>query len=178
MRARLRGLTAFYTGDFWLARRSEANALMLEHHNVHLLRPLGSIGTLTGGARLEDRASEPAGALPPDTGLVVADFYHAERGELEHLVELFEARVQPALLAEDITSSDTSWPSSRPTTIRGSRSSRTIRSFSSSPPTEIVMTATACGASGGAPARPRVEVWTSSWRRRCSRAICTRPPGP
>src|SRR5262249_21722860 len=47
--ARLRGLTGFYGGAFWLARRDEANAMMLEHHDVHLLRPLAPIAALTGG---------------------------------------------------------------------------------------------------------------------------------
>jgi hypothetical protein len=93
MPARLRGLTAFYGGSFWLARRAEANAMMLEHHDVHLLRPLGPIAALTGGAQLEDTASEPPGAFRSDTGLVVADFYHAEPAALPRLVERFERRV-------------------------------------------------------------------------------------
>lgn len=100
MRTRLRGLSAFYGGPFWLARRSEANAMMLEHHNVRLLRPLGPVAALTGGATLEDRASEPPGAVPPHAGLVVADFYHAEPAGLGRLVEVFEQRVQPALLEQ------------------------------------------------------------------------------
>ena len=99
MRTRLRGLSTFYSGPFWQARRAEANAMMLEHHNVHLLRPLGSIAALTGGATLEDRASEPPGAVPPETGLVVADFYRTEPAKLGRLVELFEERVRPTLLA-------------------------------------------------------------------------------
>ena len=100
MRTRLRGLSAFYGGPFWQARSAEANAMMLEHHNVHLLRPLGSIAALTGGATLEDRASEPPGAVPPETGLVVADFYRTEPAKLGRLVELFEQRVRPTLLEE------------------------------------------------------------------------------
>src|SRR6185295_2905159 len=40
MAARLRGLTAFYGGPFWLARRDTANAIIRDHENVHLLRPL------------------------------------------------------------------------------------------------------------------------------------------
>jgi quinol monooxygenase YgiN len=100
MRARFRGLDAFYSGPFWQARREEANAMMREHHNVHLLRPLGSVAALTGGATLEDRASEPPGAGPPETGLVVADFYHTEPAKLGRLVELFEQRVRPILLEQ------------------------------------------------------------------------------
>ena len=100
MGTRVRGLSAFYSGPFWHARRDEANAMMLEHHNVHLLRPLGSIAAMTGGATLEDRASEPPGAVRPETGLVVADFYRTEPAKLGGLVELFEQRVQPTLLQQ------------------------------------------------------------------------------
>ena len=100
MATRLRGLSAFYGGPFWHARRDEANAMMLEHHNVHLLRPLGSIAAMTGGATLEDRASEPPGAVRPETGLVVVDFYRTEPAKLGGLVELFEQRVRPALLEQ------------------------------------------------------------------------------
>jgi hypothetical protein len=100
METRLPGLSRFYDGPFWQARRSEANAMMLEHHNVHLLRPLGSITALTGGLTLENRASEPPGALPSHTGLVAVDFYHAQPAALGRLVELFEQRVRPALVTE------------------------------------------------------------------------------
>jgi len=94
--ARLRGLTGFYDGAFWLARRETANAMILEHHDVHLLRPLDAIERMTGGASLDDRAREPAGLTPPSTGLVVVDFYRAA-GARERLVDVFEARVRPAL---------------------------------------------------------------------------------
>jgi hypothetical protein len=97
---RLRGLSAFYGGPFWHARRDEANAMMLEHHNVHLLRPLGSIAAMTGGVTLEDRAPEPPGAVRPETGLVVVDFYRTEPAKLGGLVERFEQRVRPALLRQ------------------------------------------------------------------------------
>jgi NIPSNAP len=39
MEARRRGLERFYGGPVWQAHRSTANAMMLEHHDVHLLRP-------------------------------------------------------------------------------------------------------------------------------------------
>jgi len=95
---RLRGLTAFYDGAFWLARRETANAMIREHHDVHLLRPLGSIETLTGSASLDDRAPrEPAGLTPPSTGLVVVDFYRAA-GARDRLVDVFETRVRSALV--------------------------------------------------------------------------------
>ena len=74
--------------------------MILDSDDVHLLRPLEPSAALTGGQSLEDRASEPSGAVPPDAGLVVADFYRAKPGALDDLVELFERRVRPALLQQ------------------------------------------------------------------------------
>ena len=74
MEARLRGLQDFYSGAFWLARREETNAMLLDHENVHLLRPLGPVAVLTGGASPDSRASEPAGAVASRTGVVTARF--------------------------------------------------------------------------------------------------------
>jgi len=100
MRARLQGLTGFYGGSFWQARRDQANAMMVEHHDVHLLRPLAPIARLTGGARPEDRASEPPGVVSSRTGLVTADFYHAAPEAREDLVDRFDRTVRPALEAD------------------------------------------------------------------------------
>ena len=100
MAARRRGLTGFYDGAFWLAHRDEANGMMLEHHDVHLLRPLAGLDGLIRGLALEERAAEPAGALPPHTGLVVADFYRAAPGGLPRLVALYEQRLRPALMEQ------------------------------------------------------------------------------
>jgi len=99
MPARFRGLSGFYGGAFWEAHCSRANAMMREHHNVHLLRPLGPTSILTGSLSLEDRASEPPGTLRPDTGLVAVDFYRAA-GALAPLVTFFEGRMQPALVEQ------------------------------------------------------------------------------
>lgn len=99
MRARRQGLERFYDGAFWQARRAEANAMMREHHDVHLLRPLGPIDVLTGGLSLEDRASEPPGVVPPYSGLVVVDFYRTEPAALPRLVEAFEQRWRGTLVA-------------------------------------------------------------------------------
>jgi hypothetical protein len=100
MGARLRGLSGFYEGPFWQARRTEANAMMRDSDHVHLLRPLGPSAALTGGLSLEDRASEPPGAVPSHTGLVAVDFYRAAPGALDRLVERFDQHVRPALFAE------------------------------------------------------------------------------
>src|SRR5262249_45345299 len=101
MAARLRGLSSFYGGAFWQARPDAANAMMLEHQNVHLLRPLAHITALTGGATPEEHASEPPGALPARTGLVAVDFYRAAPEAAEDLVDRFERKVRPALVASE-----------------------------------------------------------------------------
>jgi hypothetical protein len=98
MRARRRGLEAFYGGAFWLARREAANAMIRDNDEVHLLRPLGPIDALTGGLSLEGGASEPPGVVPPHTGLVVADWYRTEPATLPRLVEAFEQRLRAALV--------------------------------------------------------------------------------
>jgi hypothetical protein len=100
MAARFRGLSAFYGGPFWQARRSAANGMILDSDDVHLLRPLGPDTALAEGLCLEDRAAEPPGTAPPRTGLVAVDLHRAEPGGLERVVELFEHRVRPALLEQ------------------------------------------------------------------------------
>ena len=98
MAARLRGLSGFYGGPFWLARRDEANAMIREHHDVHLLRPLAPLARLTGGTSPEDVAAAAPGTVPAETGLVVADFYRVPPAALGRAVELFEREIQPALV--------------------------------------------------------------------------------
>ena len=100
MTARRRGLEGFYGGACWLARRSAANAMMREHHDVHLLRPLGSLERMTAGVSPGDRAAEPPGLAPPSTGLVAVDFYRAA-GALARLVEVFGERVHAALVEHE-----------------------------------------------------------------------------
>jgi hypothetical protein len=100
METRRRGLSGFYGGPAWKTHGPTANGMMLEFHNVHLLRPLAPIADLTGGLSLEDRASEPAGVLPAHTGLVAVDFYRSQPGGLDRLIELFERRLRPALVEQ------------------------------------------------------------------------------
>jgi quinol monooxygenase YgiN len=99
MAARLRGLTGFYSSPFWLARRDAANAMIRDHENVHLLRPLAPVAGLTGGASPDDTVAAPAGSVPANTGLVVADFHRFPPAALGRALELFEQEVRPALLA-------------------------------------------------------------------------------
>lgn len=97
MAARRGALEAFYGGPFWLARRDHANAMMREHHDVHLLRPLSPLAALTGGLVLEDRAREPAGVLSSEAGLVAVDLYRAAPSDRNRLIEVFERDVAPIL---------------------------------------------------------------------------------
>jgi hypothetical protein len=97
MKARRRGLDGFYDGAFWQARRSEANAMIRDHTDVHLLRPLGPLDLLTGGVSLAERASAPPGVVSPAAGLVVVDFYRATGG-LDRLVHALDKRLRSELL--------------------------------------------------------------------------------
>jgi hypothetical protein len=92
MESRLRGLSGFYGGPYWKARRNTANEMIVDSDHVHLLRPVGPIDLLDGGLALEDRASEPPGVVPEDGGLVAVDFYRAAPGGLERVIEAFERR--------------------------------------------------------------------------------------
>jgi hypothetical protein len=92
MESRLRGLSGFYGGPFWQARRDRANEMILDSDHVHLLRSLGPVESLTGGLALEDRAAEPPGEAPPDGGLVAVDFYRTAPGGRERLIEAFAGR--------------------------------------------------------------------------------------
>jgi hypothetical protein len=148
MRTRLRGLTGFYGGAFWQARRDATNAMLLDHENVHLLRPLGPVDALTGGEELEDRAAAPLAATPPEAGLVVVDFYRVDPAELGKAVALFERRGRAALVEQVTPCSHTSSPRRRRTTTPGSVSSRIPGSSWSSPPIATRRTAPGHGATG------------------------------
>jgi hypothetical protein len=100
MAAREQGLTAFYGGPVWKEHGPGANRMLVDHENVHLLKPLGEVGSLTEGLALEDRAAEPAGVVPAGSGFLVADFYRARPGARGRLVALFENRLRPALIAQ------------------------------------------------------------------------------
>lgn len=100
MKTREQALTAFYGGPVWREHGPGANAMLLDHENVHLLRPLGEVASLTEGLALEDRAAEPAGVVPADSGFVVAELYRARPGARGRLVALFENRLRPALIAQ------------------------------------------------------------------------------
>ncbi len=140
METRRRGLGGFYGGPAWKAHGPTANGMMLEFHNVHLLRPLAPIADLTGGLSLEDRAAEPAGALPPHTGLVAVDFHRSRPGGLDRRVETSSGACGRRSSSRGPRSSATLSRSWRPTTIRGCRSIRRPTSSWSSRPIAIAST--------------------------------------
>lgn len=78
MSERSRLLPAFYGGEVWREFGPAANEMMLEWHNVHLLKPLGA-------------ESLAANQIAPGKGVMIIDFYKAQRGRLSALAELFQA---------------------------------------------------------------------------------------
>jgi hypothetical protein len=105
MESRLRGLSGFYGGPYWKARRTTANEMIVDSDHVHLLRSVGPADALTGGLSLEDRASEPAGEVP-DGGLVAVDFYRAEPGGLGRVIEAFEGYEVPGRFVTETAVND------------------------------------------------------------------------
>ena len=66
-------LPSFYGGDVWNEFGSRANEMMLEWHDVNLLKPEGSHEPLFAGKN----------------GIWVIDFYTTRKGNLAGLIELF-----------------------------------------------------------------------------------------
>lgn len=78
MEARTRALEAFYSGPAWLAHRDEANATMIDHTNVLLLKPAGPGLGFRFDPRLRpppDAVETPGGDEAPG-GVVVATILH------------------------------------------------------------------------------------------------------
>jgi hypothetical protein len=73
--SRSRYLPEFYGGEIWKKFGPDANEMMLECHNVHLLKPLEEIS-------VEDFMRENA--------VTVIDFYFAKNNKLKELIELFQ----------------------------------------------------------------------------------------
>jgi hypothetical protein len=75
MPTRQKALQNFYGGSVWAKYGLLANEMMLEWHNVHLLRPLSDID-LTNGMTTERIAADlAAGTISLKTGLIAIDFY-------------------------------------------------------------------------------------------------------
>jgi hypothetical protein len=91
MTARSRFLPAFYGGPAWKQYGPAANAMMLEWHQVHLLRPLN-------GSVRSDVIASPCGML-------VVDYYVAKDDRLDELVTFFQSQYLPFLFASGIDGS-------------------------------------------------------------------------
>lgn len=94
MPRRAQALTAFYTGATWLANRDAANATLIDHENVLLLRPArpGS-GLPSGGER------PPGGVTEASAPLVVVTIGQIDPAQEASLVSFFADTVAPALTA-------------------------------------------------------------------------------
>ncbi len=72
MEGRTRALEEFYTGAVWKEHRDEANATLIDHTNVLLLKPAGP-GL---GLRFDPRLRPPRNAVETPGGVVVATIVH------------------------------------------------------------------------------------------------------
>ncbi len=88
MASRSSFLPAFYGGPAWKEFGPAANDMMLEWHNVHLLRPLKTGVTSNGFAGKK--------------GLLIVDYYLAREGKLDALTDFFQAEYLPFLKASGI----------------------------------------------------------------------------
>jgi hypothetical protein len=96
MKARKRGLEAFYGGHVWRANAAVANATMIDSDNVLLLRPLR-------GLELEPLTRAPAGstAIPP--GLFVITIYPLMGSVADAFADFFLRELQPAFAEAEIS---------------------------------------------------------------------------
>ena len=94
MDARQEALTAFYGGPVWQAKRTAANATILDSDNVLLLRPAGP------GQGFQETA--PRDASPG--GIIGATIYYLGNVDLSQFERFFEQTVLPQLAAQGATS--------------------------------------------------------------------------
>lgn len=93
MPARLAGLSAFYGGPVWQARRNAANATMIDSDNVLLLRPAwpGSGVAMAGRTR-----AAPGAAMLP-AGLLEICIFHLHEPAGDALLNLCRSTLSPRL---------------------------------------------------------------------------------
>src|SRR4051812_14729464 len=96
MEDRARGLSEFYGGPVWKARRDAANATIIDNDNVLLLRPVHS----GSGFALSDEP-RPAIGAQAGPGLVIVTVYHIDPTDEKErdFVEFFEQTVTPLVAA-------------------------------------------------------------------------------
>jgi hypothetical protein len=87
METRSRFLPAFYGGDHWAEFGPEANRMMLEWHDVHLLRPLKPVSS-------DEFAKKK--------GLLLIDYYSAKEGRRDALLDFLQTTYFPLLKSTGI----------------------------------------------------------------------------
>jgi NIPSNAP len=84
MTVRTRALEAFYTSPVWLAHRPAANAAIVDHTDVLLLKPAGP----GMGIRFDPRLGPPPDAIETPGGVVVATIVHLTVPPTAEVVDL------------------------------------------------------------------------------------------
>jgi hypothetical protein len=103
MRSRLAGLRRFYGGPVWAKYGPAANDMMLEWHNVRLLRPLSDIAELTNGVTSNSIANDvDAGTICHETGVVSIDYYETLPGQREAFFDYLQSTIAPDYQNESI----------------------------------------------------------------------------
>jgi hypothetical protein len=94
MTARSKYLPAFYRSDYWKARRSTANEMLVNNDNVYLLKPLSF--------REGSDTAINSNVFSKKKGVIVIDYYIANT-RLKELIDFFGARYMPFLKTNGIT---------------------------------------------------------------------------
>lgn len=109
MPTRQKALQNFYGGPVWAKYGPLANDMMLEWHNVHLLRPLGN-PDLTRGCTAAGLAADLAnGTISPNTGVIGIDFYQVAPDQQQALqASIAQAYEQEAISVRGLFVAETS----------------------------------------------------------------------
>jgi hypothetical protein len=99
MEARARAIEGFYSGPVWKEHGPAANATMIDHTDVLLLKPArpGS------GLSLDPRRRPPPGAVEAPGGVVVVTIEHLARPATPAVIASLCENREPATLAELVT---------------------------------------------------------------------------
>ncbi len=87
MEQRSRFLPLFYGGEVWGEFGHAANEMMLEWHNVHLIKPFHS----------------SIDAFSPNNGFFVIDYYKARINKYNDLIDFFNTAYLPFLQKQNVT---------------------------------------------------------------------------
>lgn len=97
MASRSRYLPEFYRGAFWKQHRDDANDMLVNNDNVHLLKPLSP-------SEGHGDAAVSSNEFANQKGLVVIDYYVANT-RLKELTEFFRSKYLPFLKRNDVSTS-------------------------------------------------------------------------